>query len=224
MTDGTIALESAKAMESARSIGSAARRSAGLILIAILFAAFSATAQTTRKTTSSSKKKPVPVAATKRSTSASRSSHSSVAANRHGRIAAREESSASTARAGTRRVVVTRRLVHGRWVRTTQIVRAAPSGPTYQTHPDQERYQQIQQALAGAGYFKGEPNGQWGDDSVAALKQFQMDHKLVNDGKISSLSLIGLGLGPTREVATKPLADSTPVPAIPAAPPEPTRN
>ncbi len=96
---------------------------------------------------------------------------------------------------------MTRKLVHGKWVRTTQIVHADP-GPSYQTHPDQERYQQIQQALAAKGYFKGETNGQWGDDSVAALKQFQTERKIPNDGKISALSLIGLGLGPNRETAT----------------------
>jgi peptidoglycan hydrolase-like protein with peptidoglycan-binding domain len=95
--------------------------------------------------------------------------------------------------------VVTRKLIHGRWVRTTQVVHSQPSGPSYQTHPDTERYQQIQQALAQKGYFKGEANGTWGDDSVSALKQYQTESKIPNDGKISALSLIGLGLGPNRE-------------------------
>src|ERR1700761_7151770 len=73
--------------------------------------------------------------------------------------------------------------------------RPAPR-PTYQQHPDPERYQQIQQALADHGYFKGQVNGQWGDDSVDALKRFQADQKLDDDGKISALTLTGLGLGP----------------------------
>ncbi len=71
--------------------------------------------------------------------------------------------------------------------------------PTYQLHPDTERYQQIQQALADRGYFKGPVNGEWGNDSVDALKRFQADQKLDTDGKINSLSLIGLGLGPRHD-------------------------
>jgi peptidoglycan hydrolase-like protein with peptidoglycan-binding domain len=73
--------------------------------------------------------------------------------------------------------------------------------PAYQVHPDSERYKEIQQALADKGYFKGEVNGQWGDDSVSAMKQFQTDQKLPDDGKISAPVLIGLGLGPKHEAA-----------------------
>ncbi len=90
----------------------------------------------------------------------------------------------------------------------------AKAGPSYQLHPDPERYQQIQQALADRGYFKGQVNGEWGDDSVAALKKFQDDQKLEPDGKINSLSLIGLGLGPRHDGST---AIAAPVP--PAPPP-----
>lgn len=64
--------------------------------------------------------------------------------------------------------------------------------------PSKDRYQQIQQALAGKGYFTGEANGQWGPDSVDALKRFQADQNLTPDGKLTSLSLIALGLGPKR--------------------------
>jgi peptidoglycan hydrolase-like protein with peptidoglycan-binding domain len=78
--------------------------------------------------------------------------------------------------------------------------------PAYQVRPDPERYKEIQQALADKGYFKGDVNGQWGDDSVSAMKQFQADQKLPDDGKISAPALIGLGLGPKHE-------------ATPAAPP-----
>jgi peptidoglycan hydrolase-like protein with peptidoglycan-binding domain len=65
--------------------------------------------------------------------------------------------------------------------------------------PSTERYKEIQQALADKGYFKTEPDGTWGPASVDALKHFQHDQKLVEDGKIGSLSLIALGLGPKRE-------------------------
>lgn len=95
---------------------------------------------------------------------------------------------------------------------------ARKAGPSYQLRPDPERYQEIQKALADRGYFKGEVNGQWGDDSVDALKRFQADQKLPNDGKINSLSLIGLGLGPKHDGSTTlpangPIApDSAPAP------------
>ncbi|MDQ2841214.1 MAG: peptidoglycan-binding protein [Acidobacteriota bacterium] len=74
--------------------------------------------------------------------------------------------------------------------------------PSYQLHPDPERYQQIQQSLADRGYFKGEVNGQWNDDSVDALKRFQADQKLDTDGKINALTLTGLGLGPKHDGST----------------------
>jgi hypothetical protein len=101
----------------------------------------------------------------------------------------------AVSRGGDRKVVVVRKKVHGQWVRVTRIVHSPPA-PSYQTHPDPDRYKEIQQALAAQGYFRGDQNGQWGDDSVDALKRFQADHNLPNDGKINSLSLIGLGLGP----------------------------
>lgn len=89
------------------------------------------------------------------------------------------------------------------------------AGPSYPTHPDQERYREIQQALTDRGFFKGEVNGQWGDDSVDALKRFQADQKLANDGKINSLTLIGLGLGPKHDAAalTPPAAKPAPSPS-----------
>ena len=67
-----------------------------------------------------------------------------------------------------------------------------------QLAPTKDRYQQIQQALASKGYYSGEPNGTWGPDSVEALKRFQSDQNLTPDGKLTSLSLIALGLGPKR--------------------------
>ncbi len=80
------------------------------------------------------------------------------------------------------------------------------AAPSYQLHPDPERYQEIQKALADRGYFKGEANGVWGDDSVDAMKRFQTDQKLEDtDGKIDALSLIGLGLG-RNMMALAPLA------------------
>ena len=68
---------------------------------------------------------------------------------------------------------------------------------------------EIQRALADRGYFKGSVDGNWNADSVSALKRFQQDQNLTSDGKISSLALIGLGLGPKHE----PLGDYAAKPA-----------
>ena len=62
------------------------------------------------------------------------------------------------------RRIVTRRMVHGHWVKVTRVVHTVPTVILPQ-HPDPDRYQEIQKALADRGYFKGEPNGQWNDDS-----------------------------------------------------------
>jgi peptidoglycan hydrolase-like protein with peptidoglycan-binding domain len=82
---------------------------------------------------------------------------------------------------------------------------------SYQQAPSPERYKEIQQALASKGYLQGEPTGQWGPDSVDALKRFQTTQNLTPDGKINSLSLIALGLGPKR-LAAKSEAPSPPAP------------
>jgi Putative peptidoglycan binding domain len=95
---------------------------------------------------------------------------------------------------------------------------ARKAGPNYQLHPDAQRYQEIQNALAERGYFKGEVNGLWGDDSIQALKRFQADQKLPDDGKINSLSLIGLGLGPKHNGSSVTPASR---PATPAVQPTP---
>jgi peptidoglycan hydrolase-like protein with peptidoglycan-binding domain len=71
-----------------------------------------------------------------------------------------------------------------------------------QQQPTPSRYKEIQQALADRGYFRGDPDGNWGAESVDALKRFQHDQNLTEDGKIGALSLIALGLGPQRVAAT----------------------
>lgn len=73
-----------------------------------------------------------------------------------------------------------------------------------QQQPTQDRYREIQQALAEKGYLKSEPSGVWGAESVDALKQFQTTQKIPVTGKLSSRSLIGLGLGPKNETAPAP--------------------
>lgn len=72
-----------------------------------------------------------------------------------------------------------------------------------QQQPTSERYKEIQQALGDKGYFKGAVDGNWGTDSVDALKRFQHDQNLPEDGKIGSLALIALGLGPKHDAAAE---------------------
>lgn len=92
--------------------------------------------------------------------------------------------------------------------------KATPRRPSrsYQQAPTPERYKEIQQALVSKGYLQGEPTGQWGPDSVDALKRFQTTQNLTPDGKINSLSLIALGLGPKRLTAK---SDAVPTPPPP---------
>jgi hypothetical protein len=121
-----------------------------------------------------------------------------------------------TSRSGNTRLSSSRK-THG----STRRSRYAhvPPPPSYQLHPDPERYQQIQQALADKGYFKGPVNGEWNDDSVAALRQFQTDQKLEGDGKLTALTLTGLGLGPKHDGST---AASVPLSAgLPTESPSP---
>lgn len=82
-----------------------------------------------------------------------------------------------------------------------------------QAAPTPDRYKEIQQALAAKGYLKPEDaTGAWNQSSVEALQKFQADQKLESTGKINSLSLIALGLGPkhTDEPAAPNLAPNPP--------------
>ena len=79
--------------------------------------------------------------------------------------------------------------------------KAPKSRRSYQQAPTLDRYKEIQQALASKGYLHNEPTGEWGPDSTEALKRFQTDQNLTPDGKLNSLSLIAMGLGPKRMMA-----------------------
>jgi hypothetical protein len=69
-----------------------------------------------------------------------------------------------------------------------------------QLQPTQERFKEIQQALLAKGYLQPEQaNGVWDQNSADALKQFQTAQNITASGKINSLSLIALGLGPKHE-------------------------
>jgi hypothetical protein len=82
-----------------------------------------------------------------------------------------------------------------------------------QLTPSPDRYREIQGALASKGYLKPEDaTGTWNQTSSDALKKFQAEQNLDSSGKINSLSLIALGLGPHRDLAPPP---------PPKAPPQP---
>jgi hypothetical protein len=86
---------------------------------------------------------------------------------------------------------------------------AVPSWRTTQHVPTPDRYKEIQEALASKGYLEpSSPNGSWDTSSVSALKKFQEDQNLEPSGKIDSLSLIALGLGPKHEPQPSPAAES----------------
>jgi peptidoglycan hydrolase-like protein with peptidoglycan-binding domain len=102
----------------------------------------------------------------------------------------------TTAKTTTAKTAPKSRTASSKTTKGKKTVRKA-SAPR-QLAPTKDRYQQIQQALASKGYYSGEPNGAWGPDSVEALKRFQADQNLTPDGKLGSLSLIALGLGPKR--------------------------
>ncbi len=89
---------------------------------------------------------------------------------------------------------------------------------TGQMAPTPARYREIQQALAAKGYLKPEQaTGAWNQDSIDALKRFQTEQKIEPTGKINSLSLIALGLGPKHgSAAATPANPQPPVPDGPA--------
>lgn len=65
-----------------------------------------------------------------------------------------------------------------------------------QPAPTPDRYKEIQEALARKGYLHEDPSGVWDQNSIEALRRFQQDQNLQASGKLDSLSIIALGLGP----------------------------
>ncbi|MBM3753559.1 MAG: peptidoglycan-binding protein [Acidobacteria bacterium] len=70
-----------------------------------------------------------------------------------------------------------------------------------QQTPSQERFNEIQQALVARGFLTTPPTGVWDKDSIDAMKRFQAEQNLPPNGKVTSLSLIALGLGPKRNTS-----------------------
>ena len=81
-----------------------------------------------------------------------------------------------------------------------------------QQAPTTDRYMEIQQALVTRGYLTTPPSGAWDPATVDALKRFQGEQNLPPTGKITSLSLIALGLGPKRTPLSTTTTLNQPVP------------
>jgi hypothetical protein len=96
--------------------------------------------------------------------------------------------------------------------RTSANTAASSYRRSTQREPAPERYKEIQQSLADKGYFAGPVNGTWNADSVEALKHFQRDENIGDDGKLGSLSLIALGLGPKRGAEKPENSEAGPTP------------
>ncbi len=89
-----------------------------------------------------------------------------------------------------------------------------------QAVPTPERYKEIQDALVQKGYLHSEANGVWNAESTDALKRYQNENKLSPTGKLSSASLISLGLGPKNgsDPASIPLPAKEPSAPTPESP------
>jgi peptidoglycan hydrolase-like protein with peptidoglycan-binding domain len=64
-----------------------------------------------------------------------------------------------------------------------------------QSAPTSDRIREIQEALAKAGNYSGEPNGKWDSATGEAMRKFQEAQGLKPTGKLDALTLQKLGLG-----------------------------
>ncbi len=130
---------------------------------------------------------------------------------------ARTATSGST-KSGARTTAATTRRTTTTGTQASRRRRAAvPSWRASQQQPSTERVREIQSALINRGYMQGEADGNWGASTSDALKKFQQDQNITADGRLSSLSLIALGLGPKRTTAAaiKPAVPQRVVPGEP---------
>lgn len=86
--------------------------------------------------------------------------------------------------------------------------------------PTRDRISEIQTALARGGFYRGDPNGKWDAETVAAVQKFQSANHLDSTGKLDAPTLQKLGLGSDiagvsapKTVAPPAAAPSAPAPA-----------
>jgi len=136
-----------------------------------------------------------PAAATKTATKSAPVAHSATAS--HTATAARTGTGVSTAAARRRRATGTQ--AH----RTNGPAPIRRTWRNRQAVPTPERYKEIQEALVTKGYLTPDAaTGTWGPASIDAMKRFQTAQNIEATGKLNSLSLIALGLGPKHDTAS----------------------
>jgi peptidoglycan hydrolase-like protein with peptidoglycan-binding domain len=123
------------------------------------------------------------------------SAKKSAAATSKKKAATSSKKAASTAKSSSKKKTASR---------SSRSRRSRASWRNRQLHPTEERYAEIERALAEKGYLKVAPNGKWDEASTEAVREFQRDQKLEPSGKLDSLTLIALGLGPKYDTATSP--------------------
>jgi hypothetical protein len=80
------------------------------------------------------------------------------------------------------------------------ITKKATTWRNRQLSPTSDRYREIQQALVSKGYLQADQaTGVWDQNSMDAMKRFQSEQNIDASGKLNSLSLIALGLGPRHD-------------------------
>ncbi len=122
-------------------------------------------------------------------------------------VAHKSVKSARSSRKGAGRKVYSSRKKSSR---NRMAVARQPARPVV---PSSDRFREIQEALAQKGYLTTPPTGAWDQNAQDAMRKFQADQNLSVSGKLSSRSLIALGLGsPTAAV---PPASSPAAPPIP---------
>jgi hypothetical protein len=82
---------------------------------------------------------------------------------------------------------------------------------------DDQRAQQIQEALIREHYLKGEPSGTWDTATQQALQRYQADQGWQSKTVPDSRALIRLGLGPDHDHLLNPQSAMTTMPALPPA-------
>jgi peptidoglycan hydrolase-like protein with peptidoglycan-binding domain len=75
-------------------------------------------------------------------------------------------------------------------------VRQKPKPAWARQHLEPQRVEEIQRALAEAGYFHGEPTGQWDEQTRDAMRRYQASNGFAATGLPDAKSLMKLGLGP----------------------------
>jgi hypothetical protein len=81
---------------------------------------------------------------------------------------------------------------------------------------DDQRAQQIQEALVREHYMNGEPSGKWDDVTQQALRRYQADQGWQSKTVPDSRALIRLGLGPDHQHLLNPESAMTSESRLPA--------